>query len=271
MSDAVFAVKQLSFGYRPSQPVLKDISFTVRKGEILSILGPNGAGKTTLLKCLLGILPPSAGECTLHGIPTPNYGRSLWKQVAYVPQAKNYALSYRAENMILLGRGAHVQLTKQPTEQDKKLVHMTMQRLKIEHLAGRTCSEMSGGELQMVLLARALVAEPGVLVLDEPESNLDYQNQMKVLGVLEACADAGITCIFNTHYPEHALQIAHQSLLLKDGTVYRYGNSTEVLQDQSFEEVYGVMARTVRVEHRGKARFGVVPLEIVNKSGRGSP
>lgn len=268
MSEAVFEVQDLTFGYHPARRVLDGVSFRVTEGEILAVLGPNGAGKTTLLKCLLGMLTPSAGECKLHGRPTHSYGRALWKRVAYVPQAKNYALSYRTEHMILLGRGAHIGLTAQPTERDRELVWMTMERLKIENLAGRTCGEISGGELQMVLLARALVAEPQVLVLDEPESNLDYKNQMKVLQVLEECASAGITCIFNTHFPEHALRIANQTLLLRNGTVYRYGKSSMVLQERSFEEVYGVRARTVGVEHNGRPYYGVIPIEIVNDCRR---
>lgn len=264
MRNPVFAVENLTFGYHPARVVLDDITFEVGKGEILAILGPNGAGKTTLLKCLLGMLIPNSGDCSLYGKMIRSYGRSLWTQIAYVPQAKSYALSYRTEHMILLGRGAHIQLTKQPTAEDVGRVKNMMQRLEIGHLEGRTCGEISGGELQMVLLARALVAEPSVLVLDEPESNLDYQNQMKVLKVLEECAENGITCIFNTHYPEHALRAANQSLLLKDGRVYRYGDSRMVLQEQNFEEVYGVRANIVCVEHNGISHYGVIPTEIVN-------
>ncbi len=200
---------------RSERQILKDICFELDEGQLLAILGPNGAGKTTLLRCVMGLLKWEKGVSRLEGRDIrriPN--RELWQTVAYVPQAKAAAAIYTTEEMILLGRSSRFGLLAQPKAEDMAVVRQVMERLHIEHLAGSKCSEVSGGELQMVLIAKALAAEPRVLVLDEPESNLDFRNQLLILDAISSLTAEGMTCVFNTHYPAHALQRADRALFM---------------------------------------------------------
>ncbi|MFI3250474.1 MAG: ABC transporter ATP-binding protein [Eubacteriales bacterium] len=236
----MFEVKNLSFSYPKSTNLLENISFSIETGEIMAILGPNGAGKTTLLKCMLGLLEAKEGSCLLHGEPIQTYGKNLWKEMGYVPQARNYRSTFSVEDMVLLGRNAHINATKQPTKEDYDLVEEKMDYLGILHLWGKNCNAISGGELQMVLLARTLASEPKFLILDEPESNLDYYNQLTVLESMKKLATEGIACLFNTHYPDHALRIADKSLLLKKGKPVSFGTSQEVINTENLAHTFAV-------------------------------
>ncbi len=257
----MFEIKDLSFRYTLDKPLLQDISFSVKSGEILAVLGPNGAGKTTLLKCLLGINNIESGQCNLNGRSVYDYGRALYKEVGYVPQAKNYNTSFLVEDMILMGRSMHIALAKQPTKADLEAVLEIMEWLEIENLYGKNIHRISGGELQMVLLARSLVLSPKFLILDEPESNLDYYNQITVLDTLQRLKERGISCIFNTHYPEHALRIADKSLLMKKGRVVKFGDSAEIVSKESIAQVYKVDTSINRIEERDKSYASITCLE----------
>ena len=241
MSTATFEVKNGCFGYPHGRQVLNNISFAVKKGEILAILGPNGAGKTTMLRCMMGFLKWTSGQSLLEGedIAAMSH-RKLFSRVAYVPQAKNATLSSSVKDMVLLGRSSQYGIFGKPSAKDRQMVMDTLARLGLSAMAECSCSELSGGELQMVLIARAIVAEPEVIVLDEPESNLDFKNQLIVLKTLRSLADQGITCIFNTHYPVHALRHADKALLLdKSGTV-RFGSTSQVITEENMRLAFGV-------------------------------
>jgi iron complex transport system ATP-binding protein len=161
----------------------------------------------------------------------------------------------------MLGRGSHFGLLQKPSAKDINKVEEVMQRLHINHIAKKRCSEISGGELQMVLIARALASEPMVLILDEPESNLDFRNQLRVLQLLESLKkNKGLTIVFNTHYPDHALQIADHVLLLKEDGTCLYGNSDEILTEELLEEVFDVRIHTMRQTVGGKTYAAMIPL-----------
>ena len=175
-------VEQGGFSYRRSGPeIFRDINFSVDSGEILAILGPNGAGKTTLLRCITGMLPWSEGWSLLDDQPIRNMRPGqLWSRMAYVPQARGAATAYTAFETVLLGRSSRLGAFSAPGKADLRKAEEVMDLMGITALAEKKCSAMSGGELQMVLIARALAAEPQVLILDEPESNLDFKNQLVV-------------------------------------------------------------------------------------------
>lgn len=257
----IYELKNISFSYPKSEPLLEEISISINSGEVMAILGPNGAGKTTLLKCMLGILTPQKGECLYENTPISNYGLRLWELIGYVPQAKNYATSFLVEDMILLGRNVHIKGTRQPTKEDIEIVKEKMDYLGIYHLRGKSCNRISGGELQMVLLARTLASNPKMLVLDEPESNLDYANQLTVLDSIQKLSSEGIACIFNTHYPDHALRIANKSLMIQKGKSVCFGESNEVINAKNLEKVFGVTTQILTVNHNEKEYSSIVCLE----------
>jgi iron complex transport system ATP-binding protein len=254
------------FGYKNGRQVLDHVCFSANQGDLIAVLGPNGAGKTTLLRCMLGFLRWHEGDSLLdgksiHSIPT----RQLWKKIAYVPQAKNFTSSSTALEAVLLGRNSHISVFSQPSQNDVKLADNLMEKLNISYLREKRCTEMSGGELQMVLIARALAAEPEILVLDEPESNLDFRNQLIVLETMSRLAADGMTCIFNTHYPDHALQRANKALLLYRGGNTLFGETHRVVTEANIKSAFGVRAVIGEIETDENIHWSILPLGLAGE------
>lgn len=259
-----FAVKDGCFGYSEKKKVLNQINFEVHDKEILSILGSNGVGKTTLLKCTLGLLNWKSGETLLDGksLRTMKHAE-IWKQIGYVPQAKLSAFAYTTEEMVLLGRNSHLKFFEQPGKKDREIARNCMEKIGIGHLEGKLCSRISGGELQMVLIARALTARPKLLILDEPESNLDFKNQLIVLETIRNLRDEeGISSIVNTHYPGHAISISDKALILnRDGSSV-FGPAHSSIVEENLEKAFGVNVKIKDFYHREKKYTCVLPLSI---------
>ena len=257
------SVQNGCFSYRAGQPLLENISFEAEGGDVLAILGPNGAGKTTLLKCMLNLLHWQEGQTLLDG---ENVGampaRTLWQKVAYVPQAKQTSLFCTVEEMVLLGRSSRIGAFSAPSKEDFRQARAAIERLGLSHRSVRLCCELSGGEVQMVLIARALCAQPGVLVLDEPESNLDFKNQLLVLDTIEELAKSGLTCIFNTHFPAHALRRANQALLLGRGGKSVCGKTCDVVTEDRISEFFGVRAVIGEMQTPLGVYQDVIPVSI---------
>ena len=253
-----------SFSYnRGKTPILRGINFDIGAGEILAVLGPNGAGKTTLLRCITGMLRWSDGEGLLDGEPIRGMSpKKLWSRMAYVPQAKAASAAYTAFETVLLGRSSRLNAFETPGKADVEKAREVMELLGISHLAEKKCSAISGGELQMVLIARALAAEPQVLILDEPESNLDFKNQLVVLDTMTALAKQGMTCVFNTHYPAHALQRADKALLLCRSGAYAFGPTETVVTEEAIRRSFGVDAVIGSIDTPGGTVPNVIPLRI---------
>ena len=261
--DALLRIENGSFAYKSGPQILKDINIEVGPGEILAVLGPNGAGKTTLLRCMMDMLHWQNGRSLLDGEDIRNIPASkLWRRMAYVPQARSAAVSYTAFQTVLLGRSSRIGAFSAPSAGDMKVAERVMERLGIAHLADKPCYAISGGELQMVLIARAMAAEPEILVLDEPESNLDFKNQLIVLDAMTALAAEGVACIFNTHYPAHALQRAGKALMLsKDGESI-FGDTTAVVTEENIRRAFGVDALIGEVETPHNIMKNVVAVGI---------
>ena len=256
-------VRNGSFGYRKAEVLFRNMNFSVDAGEILSILGPNGAGKTTLLRCVTGMLKWKSGESLLDGVPIHTMPlRELWRKMAYVPQAKGATSAYTAFETVLLGRSSHMNAFSTPQKTDYQKAEEVMALLGISGLAEKKCNAISGGELQMVLIARALASEPKVLILDEPESNLDFRNQLVVLDAMGRLAREGMTCVFNTHYPAHALQRSDKALLLSRGGEYVFGNTSSVVTRENIRKAFGVETIIGEVETPEQILRNVVPVEI---------
>ncbi|MEG2000818.1 MAG: ATP-binding cassette domain-containing protein, partial [Evtepia sp.] len=195
--------------------------------------------------------------------------KELWTSLSYVPQAKHTTAVCTVEEMILLGRSSHFGVFSKPGAIDEQKTKETMQKLGITKLAGKKCSELSGGELQMVLMARALVSEPRVLILDEPESNLDFKNQLLILELMSQCASEGLICLFNTHYPAHALQRANKALLLDGAGGTLFGDSFSVITASNIEHAFGVETVITETETRGNQLQTVMPLRV-SQMGEGA-
>lgn len=227
-----------SFEYVKGRSILHNIRFFVKPGEILAILGPNGAGKTTLLKCINGVHTWKQGCLTLNGeILHP---KNIPSTIAYVPQSHTVTFPYSVSQMVLFGLAPKLGFFSLPSEKDQECVASILHKLKISHLASHSCAEISGGELQLVLIARALISKPKVILLDEPESHLDFKNQIIILNLLRELTDnEGLICIFNTHFPDHALQIADRILMIgKDSFIF--GTTEEVITEETLLTFFGV-------------------------------
>ena len=238
-------IENLSFRYKGGPDVLENVSFDVKDGSFLAILGNNGVGKSTLLKCFNKILTPQSGSVKLDGeerLKLPS--RELAKRVAFVAQTVPIT-QMTVHDMVMLGRRPYMQWGF--TERDHEIVHEAMDRLEISHLRGRFLSQLSGGERQKVMLARALAQQPKVLLLDEPTSALDIQNQYQVLEIVrDICDKDGITAILVIHELNLALRFCDSFLLMRKGRVYRWGGK-EILDRQGLSDVYRVNAQPVEV------------------------
>ena len=236
---------QLSIGY-PDRVVGSGLDVQLAKGEVLALLGPNGGGKTTLLKTLLGLLAPKAGEVRLDGAALASRTvRERARLIAYVPQTHVATFAFSVEAVVLMGRTAHGDLFARPSADDRRVAAHMLDRLGIAELAERPYTMISGGERQLVLLARALAQEPQFIVLDEPTANLDFGNQGKVMREIRALAASGLGVLFTTHDPNHALRAADRAYLLRGGERIAEGPVQEILTRERLEALYGAPVHTI--------------------------
>ena len=233
----ILSVDELEFLYR-NHKVLHQIAFSIEEGEVVAILGPNGVGKTTLLKCLNKILHPKRGAVNLDGNSLFELGTmEIARLIGYVPQRVETG-RLTAFDAVLLGRRPHIRWD--ITEKDLQIVDSVFRLLSMEQLRLSYIDEMSGGELQKVAIARSLVQEPKVLLLDEPTSSLDLKNQVEILTIIrQIVLEHRIAAIMTMHDLNQALRYADRFILLKGGKVHAHGGP-EVLTSQAIEEVYGL-------------------------------
>ena len=233
----ILDVDGVAFTYR-SAPVIQDVTFDLRPKQILAILGPNGVGKTTLLKCMNAILRPKTGSIMVEELDLLTADRmEIARRMGYVPQ-RSEAGRLTAFDAILLGRRPHIRWD--VTEADLRIVEAAIRMLRLEELALRYIDEMSGGELQKVSIARALVQEPRGLLLDEPTSSLDLRNQIDILEIVRSVvAGHDVAAVMTMHDLNMALRYADRFIFLKGGTICAAGGS-EVVTAETIETVYGV-------------------------------
>lgn len=224
----------------------QDISLAMAAGEVLCLLGPNGSGKTTLFRTLLGLLAPLAGEVRVLGEPVAAWSRSAFAHhVGYVPQAHAGIFPFSVEDVVLMGRAARIGRFATPSTHDRDYALHCLQTLGIAHLRQRIYTAISGGERQLVLIARALAQEPVLLVMDEPTASLDFGNQIRVLETIAQLRQQGMAVLLSTHQPEHALRIADRIALLGGGRLVGVGAPAQTATPANLAALYGVRESAV--------------------------
>lgn len=256
-------VQHLSFSYGPRQ-VLKDISFSVDKGEFLSILGPNGVGKSTLFRCMLGLLSGYTGNVIVDGVNARRFSvPEAAKHIAYIPQSSRPIFNYSVFDIVLMGRSSSLSPFRSPDKQDNDRCRWALDKVGISHLARRCYHRLSGGEQQLVLIARALVQDAPILMLDEPTANLDFGNQLLVLQQARSLAQEGYTVIQTTHHPEQSYLFSDRILAVQNGQVLTQGTPAQVLTQETMKLLYGVDVDVVSL-YQDRARI-CIPKNITRQ------
>jgi len=249
VSNTAVEFHDLGHAYKPGHWVFQSYNAEVARGSIFALLGPNGCGKTTLLKAHLGALKPTAGKVVMDG------------RSAFVPQLFQVTFDYSVLDMVLMGRARQVGLFSQPSVEDEEAAMASLERFGIAHFARHPFHELSGGERQLVIFARALVSEAEILILDEPTSALDLKNQIVVLDWITRLSHRdGLTVLFTTHHPHHALAVADNALLMLGGSKYASGPASDVLSEENLHALYGVDLKLLPFEHKGQLHETLVPV-----------
>ena len=244
----ILQVQNLTFSFG-SEPLLRDLSLEVHAGEVVCLLGPNGSGKTTLLDCILGFHRSFSGSIAVCGRDALTYSRAaLAEKVAYVPQTHSPTFPYTVREVVLMGRTARAGLFGTPGKADEALCDAALRRVGIEAFAERAYTSLSGGELKLVLLARALAQQTPMIVLDEPTSSLDFKNELLFLETLsDLVKNDGLAVLMATHALNHPFYFESKGLpvravMLSRGKATRVGTPTELLTPKTLLEVYGVQS-----------------------------
>ena len=234
------AVHSASFSYG-QKTVWQNISFDVEKGETLSILGPNGCGKTTLLNCIHGNLKLKDGDIRIddQDIQSINV-MEIAQKIGYVFQEHSAPFPYSSLQIVKMGRAPHLGIFQSPTFQDTAMALKVMEDMGISHLAYRRYTELSGGERQLVLIARTLCQDPEIILFDEPTSHLDFKNQALVLQTLSRLAAKGFTIIMTSHFPNHAWLLSSKVAMMRPSGFVAVGLAEEVMTEENLSDTYGM-------------------------------
>ncbi|WP_233967387.1 ABC transporter ATP-binding protein [Pectobacterium polaris] len=249
------STEELVYGYQRGQGFFSPLNLCCWEGEITAILGANGRGKTTLLNTLMGNLSPLSGTIQRDG------------HIGFVPQIFTPPFSYSVLDMVLMGRAARVRLFAMPSAHDITVAQNALGILGIASLADCEFSALSGGQRQLVLIARALASECQTLILDEPTAALDVQNQAQVLRLLTHLAKTQrLSILLTTHDPSHALAIADRALLLMGNQHYLYGRCDEVVTEDNLSQLYGIPMRRVCVDIAPQPYHALIPILTMTES-----
>lgn len=241
----IYEVNNLSFRYpTSSRLILDDVSLTLGKGEILTILGPNGAGKSTLLRCMLGLLKPQKGEIKLCGKEISAMSeRQRAAYVGYVQQTQGTSFGYTVFDYVLMGRSPFLGLFERPSAEDREIARKALADMGMEHLSERSINELSGGERQQAMIARATVGRPEAVLLDEPTAHLDYGNQLRTLRMIKKLCQDGFGVILTTHDPNHPLLLGGRTAIIDRSGKLTVGDTADTVTEDILRAVYGTELR----------------------------
>ncbi|HCF50660.1 MAG TPA: iron ABC transporter ATP-binding protein [Syntrophomonas sp.] len=264
-------VRDVSFRY-PQALILDKISFNINPGEIFCLLGPNGCGKTTLLDCILGWLKPYAGQVLINGSPIDNMAApQIARQVAYVPQMHQKTFPYLVRDIVLMGRASFIGPFDVPSEEDVAIAEKALDMVGVSRLKDRPYTQLSGGEGQLVMVARALAQNSPLIIMDEPTAHLDYRHELIILEtVVELVKQTGLAVLMATHVPNHGYYFENQGIktraaLVKDKQIMALGKPSEVLSEQNLGELYSIRTRIINcgLDDGGHLKQ-VVPICTIN-------
>jgi iron complex transport system ATP-binding protein len=240
-------VSDLSFGYG-KRMVLNALSFQVKEGTLVSVLGPNGVGKSTLFKCLLGLNHDYSGVVTINGRNAKSMTtKEMAKLLAYIPQSHQTTFSYSVRDMVMMGTTHQMTSFSVPGKSERQQAWHALEMLDLTDLADRPFTYLSGGEQQLVLIARALAQQAKILLMDEPTSSLDFGNQFRVLETVRQLTQHGYTVLLSCHNPQHAFQFSDQVMALKNGAVEAFGSPEKVITKGLIENLYQMKVRVMDV------------------------
>lgn len=242
-------VRDLHAGYDKKE-IVHGIDLTVEPGEFVCIIGPNGCGKSTVLKNLLGLIKPFSGTVTMHGKDIHAMtDRERARHFAYIPQAHTPPFPFTVADVVVLGRTPYLSgIASATSERDHIIAYRALQQLSIEHLSDSIYTELSGGQQQLVLIARALVQQPELLVMDEPTAALDFGNQQLVLSRMHELSRLGMAVIMVTHDPDHALFCADRVIVMEDGVIIDEGTPHETITTENLQRIYNSQVSVMDVE-----------------------
>jgi iron complex transport system ATP-binding protein len=269
-------VESATFAYQPQRPIFTNISFHLQPGEIFCIVGPNGCGKTTLLDCILGWHVLDSGQIRLQGLDMRHIKpRAKAAAIAYVPQRHSTAFPFTVLDIVLMGRTHATGLCEAPSARDRDLARAALEQIGLAHFASRPYTQLSGGELQLVLIARALAQQAGIIIMDEPTAHLDFRHELNVLEtIVDLVRDHQRSILMSTHSLNQAFYLENAAVptrvaLMADGHIYRVGKPAEVLTEQNLEEVFGLRTRIYCLEENGLQTRFIMP--VANKKNTPRP
>lgn len=262
LKNCLMQVSDASFSYDGQHNIFENINFSVQKGDVFCILGPNGTGKTTLIKCINGLMKLSSGKILFNEKNIYSLNKTeIAKNIGYIPQIHNSTFPFSVLDVVLMGRSPHLEMFASPGEKDIKIAEESLKTLNITHMRDVPYTEISGGEQQLVFLARILTQKPSVLLLDEPTSHLDFGNQMRTLNIIEKLAKSGLSIVMSSHFPDQAFISANKVALMKGKNFIDIGSPEEVINEENMEKIYDVQVKIVDIEHRKAC----IPLKINNE------
>jgi len=251
----LIAARGLAIGYGRTR-IAGDLDLSVIAGSVTCLLGPNGVGKTTLFKTLLGLLPPLSGAVEMDGDDLSRLDRqTIARHIAYVPQAPIAEFPYSVIDLVVMGRTAHLGAFGGPRRMDYEAAMAALDQLGIAALAERDSTRISGGQRQLVLIARALAQRTRIIMMDEPTASLDFGNRIRVLDTIRALSRSGLAVVLSTHEPEHAFVLADQVAILGQDR-FATGPVEAVMTSQQLSHLYGI---ELKVERTPSGRFVVGP------------
>lgn len=246
---ALLEVRQAAFSYEEGRSIFSDVSFSLDNGDLFTILGPNGSGKSTLLNCIARINPLKSGQILLAGQDISRLSaHKIAQKIAYLPQQVHFSYGYSVREFVVMGRTPHLGMFARPRREDYQLVDETIELMKLEHLAYKAVTQISGGELQLACIARAIVQKPELILFDEPTSALDYGNQLRALRLIKKLSSEGYAIIMTTHNPDHPILLGGQAGVLSRHGAMETGSVDHILQQNRLSELYGTKLHIVYVD-----------------------
>lgn len=255
-------VRDAHCGYETDKPLQRYVNFSAQSGEVCCVLGPNGCGKSTVFKSIIGSIPLLGGKVLIDGDDVSKWdAKRLANTVAYVSQSHRSPFPYLVKDVVMMGRINKVSGTSQPTSQDYYIVENAMADMGISELRDMPYTDISGGQLQMVMIARALAQEPKLLVLDEPTAALDYGNVVRVINQVRGLADKGYCVLMTTHSPDHAFMCESNVVLLQKDEAMKFGRAVDIITEKNMKQAYGVNVKIVEfVDTKGKIMRKCAPV-----------